>query len=174
MSKLLDSTFFPILFLFFFFFLILILAKNESITNVEYTIENRMVMTLYNVRIKTWKDHDQINFEAEVGKLQNLFYTNYIYSTDVKLYKKDSDRIVVISVPALEIYTNLSQAKAKNIKTIVYLKEKNTWNYKQPIKIYSKDLSIVQRNIILRRNYIYHTIEKNLIKIYYPKIEIKL
>lgn len=150
------------------------MANKENVTNFEYISERKMVMTLYNVRILTWKNYNEINFEAKVKKLQNPFYTNYIYSEEVEIHRKDPDKIITISVPALEIYTNLSQAKAKNIKTIIYLKEKNTWNYDQPIKIYSQNLMIIKKNIILQHNYIYHTIKKNFVMIYYPQIEIKI
>ncbi|MCX7758533.1 MAG: hypothetical protein N2169_02825 [bacterium] len=160
--------------IFLFFILIFIMAKNEYITNIEPINQKKMFLTLYNVQIVNWKNYNQINFIAKSEKILTPFYSNYIYSTNVDIYKHNQNNIIKLSIPSLEIYTNLSYAKTNHIKATIYFKENNKINTNYPVFIYSQDLTIKNKNIVLTQNYIYHRINKNQIRIYYPQIEIQL
>lgn len=150
------------------------MAKNEYIINTESINQRKMFLTLYNVQIVNWKNYNQVNFIAKSQKILTPFHSNYIYSINVEIYKLNQDNIIKLSIPYLEIYTNLSYAKTKDIKATIYFKENNKINTNHPIFIYSQDLKIKNKNIVLTKNYIYHRINQNQIRIYYPIIEIQL
>ncbi|MFN4219435.1 MAG: hypothetical protein ACK4GJ_00745 [bacterium] len=161
---------------FLFFVLILLLAQNENIEHIENIEEKlksrKFKITLYNVEIVTWKNYDQTNFFAKVKKLENPFYSNYIYSEKLEIYKNFGKNLARVFLPYAEIYTNLQNGKTKNIKIILYTKdEKNNFFLTY---IYSNETFIKNKKILLLKNFIYTSSQKTKFFLYYPKMEIYL
>ncbi len=174
LSNILNNPLIAMLLTLMFFVLLLIMAKNEHITQNIDLSNNRMKFTIYEVKIVSWKNYNTVNFEAKAQKLENPFYSNYLYASNTQIYKNDKKNIGIIYLPSLEIYTNLYYGKAQNIKGIIYRKEKDKIDLSSPILIYSENLIIKNKKIELQKNYIYYKNRDNFIKIFYPIIEIYL
>lgn len=158
-----------------FFVLLLIMAKNEHVTqNIDLSNNKRMKFTIYGVKIVSWKNYNTVNFEAQTKKLENPFYSNYLYASNTQIYRNDRKNVGIIYLPSLEIYTNLYYGKAQTIRGIIYTKEKNKIDLNSPILIYSENLIIKNKKIELQKNYIYNKNKDSFIKIFYPVIEIYL
>jgi len=163
----LDNPLIFILLFFLFFIGIFFVAKNEHITNIDQYINKNPKIILYNVKIVNWRTYNEINFIAKAKKIYNPFYSKYLYSQEVEIYKPIKKELILIYAPYLEIYTNLFSGKSNNIKSIIKKDESIT-------TIYTKEAKIKNKNIDLSRNIIYHKSKDVIMKIYYPKMEIYL
>lgn len=154
------------------FILILLIAKNENIVITEIPTKNQMKFILYNVQIVNFRTYNKINFIAKAQKLQNPFYSNYLYCNIVELYLNQENRKIYSFMPFFEVYTNLIYGKSKNVKSVIYLQNNKKENSKS--LIYCQELKIENKKVFLNRNYIYYQTDNLNISIYYPTIEIYL